>query len=207
MDRGAWWATVHKVTKSRTWLKLLSKHSQQISAKKLLDFPSSSDGKESACNAGDSDSNPGEGNGYPPQYSCLENSKDRGASRAIDHVNQELEMTEQLVCTVHARARAHTHTHTLDIPFPSHQKYMGEGLKVFGGFFFFFSIIFLVWFIGEWLKVCTAYMSKSRIAENRQSRKETGRGERWEKHFIIYEKMSNGLHFLWWKMHWLLILH
>ena len=27
MDRGAWWATVHGVTKSRTWLKWLSPHS------------------------------------------------------------------------------------------------------------------------------------------------------------------------------------
>ena len=26
MDRGAWWATVHRVTQSRTWLKLLSTH-------------------------------------------------------------------------------------------------------------------------------------------------------------------------------------
>ena len=42
-----------------------------------------SDGKESACNAGDlgylprSGRSPGEGNGYPFQYSCLENSMDR----------------------------------------------------------------------------------------------------------------------------------
>ena len=41
--------------------------------------------KESACNAGDlgsipgSGRSPGEWNGYPLQYSCLENSKDRGA--------------------------------------------------------------------------------------------------------------------------------
>ena len=41
--------------------------------------------KESACNAGDRGSvpgsgrSPGEGNGYPLQYSCLENSLDRGA--------------------------------------------------------------------------------------------------------------------------------
>ena len=34
-----------------------------------------------------------------------------------------------------------------------------------------------------------------RIPENRQSRKGTGRRERWEKHFIIYEKMSNGTSF------------
>ena len=44
-----------------------------------------SDGKESACSAGDPGSIPGsgrspaEGNGNPVQYSCLENSVDRGA--------------------------------------------------------------------------------------------------------------------------------
>ena len=43
------------------------------------------DGKESACNAGDSGSipgslrSPGKGNGHPLQYSCLENLMDRGA--------------------------------------------------------------------------------------------------------------------------------
>ena len=42
-------------------------------------------GKESACNAGDaglipgSGRCPGEGNGHPLQYSCLENLMDRGA--------------------------------------------------------------------------------------------------------------------------------
>ena len=49
-----------------------------------LSFPGGSDGKESACNAGD----PGplfgsgrsrKGNAYPLQYSCLENPMDRGA--------------------------------------------------------------------------------------------------------------------------------
>ena len=45
-------------------------------------FPDSSVGKESACNAGDLGSNPGsgrspgEGKGYPLQYSGLENSMD-----------------------------------------------------------------------------------------------------------------------------------
>ena len=48
-------------------------------------FPGDSDGKASACNAGDPGSIPGlgrlpgEGNGNPLQYSCLENSMDRGA--------------------------------------------------------------------------------------------------------------------------------
>ena len=55
-------------------------------------FPGGSDGKESACNAGDVDSIPGyrrspeEGNGYPLLYSCLKNSMDRGAWRAIVNV-------------------------------------------------------------------------------------------------------------------------
>ena len=45
-------------------------------------FPGGSDGKESACNAGDLGSipglgrSPGEGKGYPLQYSGLENSTD-----------------------------------------------------------------------------------------------------------------------------------
>ena len=48
-------------------------------------FPSSSDGKESTYNAGDPGliprlrRSPGEENGYSLQYSCLENSIDRGA--------------------------------------------------------------------------------------------------------------------------------
>ena len=40
------------------------------------------DGKESTCNVGDLGLIPGEGNGYPFQYSCLENPMDRGAWRA-----------------------------------------------------------------------------------------------------------------------------
>ena len=47
------------------------------------EFLGSSDGKESACNVGDLGlilgSSPGVANGNPLQYSCLENSMDRGA--------------------------------------------------------------------------------------------------------------------------------
>ena len=50
MDRGAWWAAVHRVAQSLTRLKQLSMH---------------------ACN--------GEGSGNPLQYSCLENPRDGGA--------------------------------------------------------------------------------------------------------------------------------
>ena len=57
----------------------------------LSGFPGGSDGKESACNAGDprstpgSGRSPGEGNGYPLQYFCLETPIDRGAWRATVH--------------------------------------------------------------------------------------------------------------------------
>ena len=49
----------------------------------LLGLPGGSDAKESTCHAGDLGSisrlgrSPGEGNGYPLQYSCLENSMDK----------------------------------------------------------------------------------------------------------------------------------
>ena len=51
------------------------------------DFPGGSDVKECACNAGDLGSipglgrSPGQGNGNPLQYSCLENPMDKGAWR------------------------------------------------------------------------------------------------------------------------------
>ena len=51
----------------------------------ILGLPRGLSGKESACNAGDPGSvpgsgrSPGEGNGNPLQYSCLENPMDRGA--------------------------------------------------------------------------------------------------------------------------------
>ena len=54
-------------------------------SKAIVGFPGGSDGKESACNAGDLGSilamgrSPEERNGYPLQYSCLENSMGRGA--------------------------------------------------------------------------------------------------------------------------------
>ena len=55
-------------------------------------FPGASGSKASACNAGDLGliprlgRSPGKGNGNPLQYSCLENSMDRGAWLAIVHV-------------------------------------------------------------------------------------------------------------------------
>ena len=57
----------------------------------LQGFPGVSEGKESACDAGDLDSIPGLGRspggalGYPLQYSCLENPMHRGACRLTVH--------------------------------------------------------------------------------------------------------------------------
>ena len=59
-------------------------------------FPGGSDGKESACNVGELGSIPGEGNGYPLQYSCLENPH---GQRSLEGYSpwgrKELDMTEQ----------------------------------------------------------------------------------------------------------------
>ena len=57
----------------------------------LAQFPRSSLGKESACNAGDLGSipvlgrSPGEGNGYPLQYYGMENSIERKVWEATVH--------------------------------------------------------------------------------------------------------------------------
>ena len=58
---------------------------EMSAASKLLGFPGGPEGKASACNVGDLGSipglgrSPGEGNGNPLQYSCLENPMDRAA--------------------------------------------------------------------------------------------------------------------------------
>ena len=70
-------------------------------------FPHCSDSEEFACNWGDLGSVPGsgsslgEGNGNLHQYSCLENSRDRGAWQATVHgVTKESDMTERLTLSL-----------------------------------------------------------------------------------------------------------
>ena len=56
----------------------------------LLNYGVGEDSRESARF-------PREGNGYPLQYSCLENSMDSGAWQATAHVVAESDTTEQLM--------------------------------------------------------------------------------------------------------------
>ena len=71
-----------------------------------------SDGKASVYNVGDPGSlpglgrSPGEGNGNPLQYYCLENPMDRGAWQATVHgVTKKLDTTEGLTLEIPSGAR------------------------------------------------------------------------------------------------------
>ena len=67
------------------------RHVEVVSSWDDEGFPGGSDGKESACSAEDLDlipglgRSPGEANGNPLHYYCLENSMDRGAWQATAH--------------------------------------------------------------------------------------------------------------------------
>ena len=67
------------------------------SSSSVAGFPGGSDGKESACSVGDPGSvhdlgrSPGEGNGNLLQYSCLENSMDKGVWQVLVHGLQRVE--------------------------------------------------------------------------------------------------------------------
>ena len=64
-----------------------------------MGFPGGADGKESACSVGDLglipglERSPGEGNGNPLHYPCLESSVDWGAWQAVVHGVAELYTT------------------------------------------------------------------------------------------------------------------
>ena len=73
---------------------------------KLNHTSSRSDSKESSYNAGDLDlipgleRSPGEENGNPLQYSCLENSTDRSLVGYSPWSHKESDTTEQLMLTL-----------------------------------------------------------------------------------------------------------
>ena len=73
----------------------------------FLGFPSGSAGKETACNAGDLGvgKSPGEGNGYPLQYSGLENSMDYTVHGVA---NSQTQLSNH---ACNGYIYTHTHTH------------------------------------------------------------------------------------------------
>ena len=85
--------TLKRLLQHHSWKASILRHSVffivQLSHPNRLPF--GSDSKESACNVGNPGSIPGsgryptEGNGYPLQYSFLENSMDRGAWQTTVH--------------------------------------------------------------------------------------------------------------------------
>ena len=86
---------------------------------KKMGFPSNSDGEESACSAVDLGSIPGpgrslgEGNSSPLQYSCLENSVDRGAWQAIVHRIAESDTTERLTLSLSRHPYMYIYIYTI----------------------------------------------------------------------------------------------
>ena len=70
-----------------------------------LDYPGGAEVKVSACNVGDlgsipgSGRSPGEGNNNPLQYSCLENSMDRGVQWSSPLGHKEWDTTELITHT------------------------------------------------------------------------------------------------------------
>ena len=137
MDRESWQATVHGVVKSQ--MRLSDYHSlTPLQIEKLTScdwtrrlqvflpkgsyrwgFPSGSNGKEPACNAGDLGSilewgkSPGKGHDNPLQYSCLENPMDRGTWQATIH---EAVKSRTQLSNTHTHTHTHTHNHNLGLP-------------------------------------------------------------------------------------------
>ena len=87
----AFWINGHWVVLLILQKRIFSKVTFFFTFTFLFGFPGGSDGKASACNAGDPGSIPGsgrssgEGNGNPLQYSCLENPMDGEAWQAAVH--------------------------------------------------------------------------------------------------------------------------
>ena len=134
VDRGSWWASVHRVAQSQTWLKWLGM---------------------SACI--------GEGNGNPLQYSCLKNPRDGGAWwAAVYGVAQSWTRLKQLsnssilqpetlfsldshfISLICHLLRGTSRSPNLKIPLPHH-----PSLTLYPALIFLIAFLFLVSFMWE----------------------------------------------------------
>ena len=100
-------------------------------------FIGGSDGKESACHVEDLDSIPGAGrsprerNDNPFQYSCLENSKDRGAWQTTVHgVTKESYITEWLAFSLSHTCLLDVHNSSLFTTFNEYCKKWEKGSDI-----------------------------------------------------------------------------
>ena len=93
------------------WVRKIPWRKDRLPTPVFLGFPGGSGSEESSCNAGDLGSihglgrSPGEGKGYPLQYSALENSMD---------------------CIVHGVAKSQTQLNDFPFTFMPHETYLTE---------------------------------------------------------------------------------
>ena len=92
-----------------------------------MGLPGGSYHKESACNARDLDlipgwgRSPGEGNGYPLLYSCLENPMDRGSWWVTVHRVAKSDATEQLTLSYEYFCPSSSNSYGITAKFSHHQ--------------------------------------------------------------------------------------
>ena len=101
MDRGAWWATVRGVTESDMAEGLTLSLWASLVAQMVKNLPANAGNTRDAGSVPGLGRSPGEENGYPLQYSCLENSMGREPGRLHSPwSHKESDMTERLTLSL-----------------------------------------------------------------------------------------------------------
>ena len=117
MDRGAWWATVHGIAMSRTWLSNWT-HTQtypfryKLVAYLVKSMPAIVRDAKDVGSVHGLGRCLGEGNGNLLQYSCLENSVAKGAWKDTVHGVTKSQTWLSMHTHTHTLTHTHTHTHT-----------------------------------------------------------------------------------------------
>ena len=114
MDRGAWWAIVHGVAKSRTWLSdfcvcvcvlpVITRLRALQVALMVKNVPASAGDVRDAGSIPESGRSPGGRHGNPLLYSRLKNPMDRGAQWATVHQTEDVQLVRELYFPKHAPA-------------------------------------------------------------------------------------------------------
>ena len=134
-----------------SWVEKISWRRDRLSTPVFLGFPGGSDGKESACNAGNLGSmpglgrSPGGGHGNPLQYSCLENPH----GFYSPWLHRESDTTERLSTMYHQPTPTSPtpHTHKRNYPCVDTSQVMWIILDIIGKMHF----ALIVAFIWKWL--------------------------------------------------------